>query len=294
MSPKRAWLIAALMTVLAGCTSSSGTSVLAPTATPVTASHTPVPGLVVVHDPGQVTGTLHGPCHVQGQLPDHACTPGAIDTTVTAAKLCAPHYSTAAYRPPEAQTQAFKYDQAYPAYGLGKNVKTELDHLVSLELGGANDATNLWPETPPTPNPKDSVEAVLHAWVCATTGTTAQSRLRQAQLAIAGNWTTAEKVLGVVVPSASPSPAAPLPASSGRLAPTPVRTAQAPARTTPAPPATSVPAPAPVSCYPRTSGGNCYRPGELCRKADHGASGTDASGGAITCRDNGGWRWEAA
>ena len=55
---------------------------------------------------------------------------------------------------------------AYPAYGEPHSKKTELDHLVSLELGGANDAANLWPEYPPTPNPKDKVENALHAAVC--------------------------------------------------------------------------------------------------------------------------------
>lgn len=162
-----------------------------------TASPSRVPGLVVVHDPGQVTGTLHGPCHVRGQLPDPACTSGAIDPAITAALLCSGHYSTRTYRPPESQTQAFKYDEAYPAYGIPASTRTELDHLVSLELGGANDAANLWPEIPPTPNPKDTVENALHAWVCAVSGAASQDRLRKAQLAIAGNWTTAEQVLGI-------------------------------------------------------------------------------------------------
>jgi hypothetical protein len=46
------------------------------------------------------------------------------------------------------------------------------------------------------------------------------------------------------------------------------------------------------SCYPLTSGGNCYKPGEYCRTADHNASGIDSSGDAIKCEDNNGWRWE--
>jgi hypothetical protein len=32
---------------------------------------------------------------------------------------------------------------------------------VPLELGGANEAANLWPEAGPVPNPKDSVERTL-------------------------------------------------------------------------------------------------------------------------------------
>jgi len=163
----------------------------------------PITPLVPVHDPGNVTGTLSGEhCHViatpGGGLPDPKCTPGSIDPQITAASLC-PYASTRAYRPPESQTQAFKYGQAYPAYGIAAGTKTELDHLVSLELGGSNSALNLWPEVPPTPNPKDAIENALHAWVCQASGAAAQARLQQAQLAIATNWTTAEAVLHITV-----------------------------------------------------------------------------------------------
>ena len=81
---------------------------------------------------------------------------------------------------------------AYPAYREPHSKKTELDHLVSLELGGANDAANLWPEYPPTPNPKDKVENALHAAVC-----DGRVKLTAAQNAIASNWETAEQVLGL-------------------------------------------------------------------------------------------------
>jgi hypothetical protein len=251
-----------------------------------------VPGLAAVHDPGQVTGTLHGPCHAQGQdpaqLPDRSCTPGAYDPVITAAILCSGHYSTKAYRPPVSQTQAFKYNQAYPAYSIPRTTRTELDHLVSLELGGANDAANLWPEVPPTPNPKDVVENALHAWVCAVSGAAGQDRLHKAQLAIAGNWTTAEKVLGVVTPA---SPAA---SSSVPPRPAPSSSVPPPVRITSSPPPAAA-APAPAACHPVTSGGNCYRAGEFCRESDHGASGIAGNGAVIRCEPSGGrWRWEPA
>lgn len=283
----------------AGCTSAvqSPPAAHRPAASPSgTGSASPVPGLVIVHDPGQVTGTLSGPCHVRGtgssELPDRRCTPGSVDTSVTAARLCAPGYSTRSYRPPEALTQRFKYDQAYPAYGLPSGTKTELDHLVSLELGGSNDASNLWPETPPTPNPKDSIEAVLHAWVCAVSGTAAQARLGKAQRAIAGNWATAEKVLGigaVVTPSPSTSRTFPAPAPSTSHA---VAATRAPGHPSMPP---SARAPVAAACSPLSSTGHCYRRGEFCPSADHGLSGTDASGSRITCEDTGSrWRWELA
>jgi hypothetical protein len=154
-------------------------------------------GLVVLHDPGQVTGTLTGPCKAGGggQLPDPRCTPGGIDPAVTQADIhstiCTYGY-TATIRPPESQTEAFKFDEAYPAYGIASGTVTELDHLVPLELGGDNSSANLWPEVPPSPNQKDTVEDALNAAVCAGRVT-----LASAQQAIAQDWQTAEIRLGL-------------------------------------------------------------------------------------------------
>ena len=189
---------AALLAVACDTPSGSGPSApVTPTVAPSTASAAP-PALNQVRDPGQVTGTLTGPCHTSdsGQLPDPRCTPGAYDPAVTAAVLCAPGYTTRAYRAPEAQTSAFKWNVAEPAYGQ-VNVSGELDHLVSLELGGANDASNLWVEPGPIPNAKDAVENQLHAWVCQAAGAQAEQRLHDAQVAIASNWTTALATLHV-------------------------------------------------------------------------------------------------
>jgi hypothetical protein len=163
--------------------------------------------LAEVHDPGRVTGTLTGPCLARddGRLPDPRCTPGVIDPAVTQADIqstiCVFGY-TSAVRPPEGQTEAFKSGQAYPAYGLAAATPGELDHLVPLELGGANDAANLWPEAGPVPNPKDSVEDTLHRAVC-----DGQVGLARAQRAIARDWETAESRLGLSAPAPSPSPA---------------------------------------------------------------------------------------
>ena len=154
-------------------------------------------GLKQVRDPGKVTGTLHGHCAYRdkGQLPDPRCTPGSIDPIATQANIrstiCKKGW-TATVRPPESQTERFKFDVAYPAYGTPQSERTELDHLVPLELGGSNDATNLWPETPPTPNPKDKVENALNRAVC-----DGLVSLAAAQDAIAANWTTAERKLGI-------------------------------------------------------------------------------------------------
>ena len=84
-------------------------------------------------------------------------------------------------------------------------------------------------------------------------------------------------------------PAAPLPETTARhtsapaAAPPRPTTAAVPLRTTAVPTA---------SCYPLSNAGNCYEPGELCRKSDHGVTGVAGDGETITCQYNNGWRWE--
>jgi hypothetical protein len=96
-------------------------------------------------------------------------------------------------RPSESQTEHAKFDVSYPAYVVSHKTKSEEDHLVSLELGGSNDITNLWPEVGKLPNPKDKVENDLHDAVCS-----GQVSLSAAQEAIASNWETAEAKLHVL------------------------------------------------------------------------------------------------
>jgi hypothetical protein len=150
------------------------------------------------HDPDEVTYsiTLHT-CHTGdgGQIPDRSCTPGSVDPAVTQADIgstiCRSGYTTTV-RPPESQTERAKFDIAYPAYGIPHDSTSELDHLVSLELGGSNDITNLWPEVGSLPNPKDSVENALHRAVCEH-----KVSLAAAQRAISSDWITAEARLGL-------------------------------------------------------------------------------------------------
>jgi hypothetical protein len=91
-----------------------------------------------------------------------------------------------------------------PPTALAPGTQSELDHLVPLELGGANDAANLWPEAGPVPNPKDSVEGVLNSAVC-----DGRISLASAQRAIARDWRTAESALRLGAPAPSPAPAQP-------------------------------------------------------------------------------------
>ncbi len=153
-----------------------------------------VAALSVTSAPPQIATTG---CHLRGTapLPDLACTPGVTNPAVTPTTLgttiCKPGWTTTV-RPPTSVTNRIKKDTDV-AYGLPADTKGELDHLISLELGGAPaDPRNLWVQPGPIPNPKDTVENRLHAAVCA-----GQVTLGAAQHAIATDWTTALHVTGV-------------------------------------------------------------------------------------------------
>lgn len=131
---------------------------------------------------------------MRGDLPDPVCTPGATNPEVTQSNIsrtiCVSGY-TAKIRPPVSYTNKLKRQQMQ-AYGFTDNIRQhEEDHLISLELGGApKDAKNLWPEPDASPNPKDKIENMLHAAVCA-----GRISLQAAQVRIATNWTTAARGL---------------------------------------------------------------------------------------------------
>jgi hypothetical protein len=124
-------------------------------------------------------------------LPDAGCTPGAVDQAVTQDNIqqtiCVANY-TARVRPPTSYTTPLK-QTLMPAYGLAglAIADFELDHLISLELGGApRDVANLWPE-PWTGSlnarQKDVVETFLRTQVCRNAIT-----LGEAQREIAVDW----------------------------------------------------------------------------------------------------------
>jgi hypothetical protein len=115
----------------------------------------------------------------------------AVTQATIASTICRSGY-TGKVRPPESETSHAKFDVAYPAYRIQDSAASELDHLVSLELGGSNDITNLWPEVGTVPNPKDKVENALNRAVC-----DGRVSLAAAQRAIAADWMTAEARLGL-------------------------------------------------------------------------------------------------
>ncbi len=126
-------------------------------------------------------------------LPNPAFTPGMADVRVTqedlAKTICRPGY-TATVRNVPATVKRKVFDE----YGLNyakDHGCCEVDHFVSLEIGGSNSILNLWPQhycTAADPQPcygareKDVVETWLHRQVCA-----GRITLRQAQEAVR-NW----------------------------------------------------------------------------------------------------------
>src|SRR5947208_7386824 len=122
-------------------------------------------------------------CMAHNGLADSACTPGAIFPDATKEKICVPGYASSVRDVP----QSLK-NKVYNEYGITQHVagQYEVDHLVSLQLGGSNDIANLWPEAA-SPKPgfheKDQVENYLHDQVCS-----GAISLKEAQIEIATNW----------------------------------------------------------------------------------------------------------
>jgi hypothetical protein len=122
-------------------------------------------------------------CVVENGKQDYACTPGAIFPDATVEQICVPGYSESVRDVPSSEKKA-----VYAEYGILSHVagEYEVDHLVSLELGGSNDIANLWPEAAtPTPgfHQKDVVENFLHTQIC-----TGKMKLQDAQRIISTDW----------------------------------------------------------------------------------------------------------
>jgi len=131
------------------------------------------------------------------QLPDSHCTPGAINPSVTLDVLKNPAFRTACLRnnvTNEKQKAATynTYAITHPQHNQGDSQTCELDHLVPLELGGADTLDNIWPQCGPDGvdlngrffKHKDLVENYLTHQVKA-----GAMPLYDAQLGIAKDWT---------------------------------------------------------------------------------------------------------
>lgn len=138
--------------------------------------------------------------------PDSKKTPGVVRSKSTVKNVCTPGFtSTIRSVPDSVRHEVFL---SYLGHEPANPGDYEVDHLISLELGGSNDPRNLWPE-PYDPKPgareKDIVETHLKNMICAKP---AQLTLAQAQLIITTNWFDCYRAIiknqECVVPKAKP------------------------------------------------------------------------------------------
>jgi hypothetical protein len=172
------WLVIALaVMLLSGCgspaTGPSDTGTTGPTDTGAgTSSSTPNPAYAAY-------------------LPDPSMSPGDV-LDVTTADICVSGYSSKVRNVPQSEK-----DQVYQEYNILSHAPGayEVDHLISLELGGSNSIKNLWPESYTgdwNAHIKDKLENKLHDLVCA-----GSVDLKTAQHEIATDWITAyQKYIG--------------------------------------------------------------------------------------------------
>src|SRR5665213_2478385 len=152
-------------------------------------------------------------------LNDLRVTPG-VTFHVSVATICRSGYSSSVRDVPESEK-----NQVYAEYGITHHTtgQYEIDHLISLELGGSNAIGNLWPELNDHPrgylNSKDILENRLHALLC-----TGQIGLHSVQALIASNWVSAyRQFLGswpkapAPVTTTTAAPAATTPGGSVRI-----------------------------------------------------------------------------
>jgi hypothetical protein len=131
------------------------------------------------------------------QLPDPACTPGAVNPTITAEVLRDPSFRTGQER--DDLTSAARKRVVYGWYGIappkdnkGPGQVCELDHLISIGLGGSDALENIWPECGPADVPVGQREFKIkdaHAELGLMRQVKAGADLGDIQHRIAQDWT---------------------------------------------------------------------------------------------------------
>lgn len=130
-------------------------------------------------------------------VPDLAKTPGVARPGLTKTKICSIKWGK-----DERHVTAVMKREVFASYGFTGNddpkcvptgkQRCEIDHLISRELGGADEVKNLWPQpygtTPWNAHLKDKLENRLHKEMCAEHIT-----LKQAQKMLVDDWRIAYK-----------------------------------------------------------------------------------------------------
>jgi hypothetical protein len=128
--------------------------------------------------------------HRWPNYPNVALTPGKVATT-DVREVCARDGSLSYSRrhrvtADDLKSWVFREYGIAPPRGHLARAEWEIDHLVPLCLGGADEAANLWPQNRTTFRRKDQREAYACREVCA-----ARLSLATAQGWFLGDWTTA-------------------------------------------------------------------------------------------------------
>jgi hypothetical protein len=142
-------------------------------------------------------------------MPVRRLTPG-VALNVSAGQVCVPGYASSVRNVSSSLKDDVyaRYNRAHVPYAH------EVDHLISLSLGGSNDLRNLWPE--PYKGrwgalTKDRLEYRLHAMVCA-----GEIRLKAAQRQESRNWVAAyRRYVSRALPPKPDTPSAPGDGSPG-------------------------------------------------------------------------------
>ncbi|MBR0693699.1 hypothetical protein [Bradyrhizobium lablabi] len=125
-----------------------------------------------------------------GALNDIDKTPGDV-RTMSRQTICTTKTTTVRNVTASTKKKVFALYGLTNKTGWCKKAGCEVDHLISLELGGSNDAKNLWPQPYAgewNAHQKDKLENRLHRLICDGTLTP-----KEAQQAIASDWITAYK-----------------------------------------------------------------------------------------------------
>lgn len=174
-------------------TTYSSTATLTTPTTPTTTAATPNLGrTVLLRRRTRIRG-----CRL-GALPDRHCSPGAYYSGLTQTVICSTSFRTGTVRNvPQSEKYSVEREYGLRARHYGRTL--EIDHIVSLELGGSNSIANLYPEEAsfrnraPGYHVKDKLENRLHDMVCS-----GEISLHSAQQQIAANWEKLyRKVYGV-------------------------------------------------------------------------------------------------
>jgi hypothetical protein len=121
----------------------------------------------------------------RGVLADRRCSPGAYYSRLTKAVICSPSYRTSSVRNVP-QTEKYEVEREYGMASRLYGRSIEIDHIISLELGGSNAIANLFPEPgsgAASYHAKDRLENRLHSMVCS-----GSISLSAARRGIATNW----------------------------------------------------------------------------------------------------------